>query len=687
MEDNKRNNQDFDFLDLFRNELAGNIQILEKGLSKLEYDYVQENVEVLIDTVQAIKRGAYRASFPVLVELLQAMEDIFFYVRREEQSLAPSRVDCLFQADAVFRSILRQEKKNVSAWLVERESYIHRVRRVLRDFLEEKGITPSDYQEKTENGRDEHELTREEAREDAAEEKEETSEVVAAMPDTEARQELLFKLTPSDTYFSTDMQESASQAGEEPEADEEIDAPVVSEEKPEASQEIIMPVVKEEEPETGEEINVPIVKEEEPEASQEITMPVVKEEEPETGEEIDTPVASEDVPVDGATKTEPLPEVNDRGALLTNAPLYSEHLLRLAAECLVQTRRFRRQYPIFEEMKGSDPAKTMAAYYSAKGVRQHLEYLTEQLCEEILLQSKVPIGQMAHQFSVKVSQVTAAWDEKVDFISEGDTVLLDARILTELSDVLWHFLHAVLIDSAGTPIEDENGEKRRLPISSLGLIAEEKMEMVWISLLIENYHLRESWATQQSGGPSQVSQKEVQNRWDILGDQVISSGGAMDCVLSEKGTEIILQLPVSFAMIPCLPVQIHGASYALPFAYVKRLFNSTKEILSKTSKGYEIIYGGERILCITGEEISPPSEKDSRHYDDDMIVVILKNRQMKYGLIVDATMEKESLVLYPLDHRLGSIRGVLGTAMMADGSPTLIVDVPALFAIVKDRIS
>jgi len=237
------------------------------------------------------------------------------------------------------------------------------------------------------------------------------------------------------------------------------------------------------------------------------------------------------------------------------------------------------------------------------------------------------------------------------------------------------------------PVAEDDDERRNISLGSLRLTAEERMEMVRISLFMENYHLHESWAAQQSDDPSQVSRKEVQKRRDVLRDRVIASGGTMDCVLSEKGTEIVLQLPAFFATIPCLPVQIQGASYALPLAHVEQSLNSAREILSKTNIGYEIIYDGEPTLCIAGEEVFPSSKTDNHHDGDDVTVVILKNGQMKYGFIVDTAMDKESLVLYPLDQRLGSIRGVLGAAMMADGSPTLIVDAHALFDMVKGGTS
>jgi two-component system sensor histidine kinase and response regulator WspE len=56
-------------------------------------------------------------------------------------------------------------------------------------------------------------------------------------------------------------------------------------------------------------------------------------------------------------------------------------------------------------------------------------------------------------------------------------------------------------------------------------------------------------------------------------------------------------------------------------------------------------------------------------------VVILGDRNARYGLIVDRFLGQSELVVQPLDARLGKIKDISAAALMEDGSPILIVDV------------
>ena len=648
------------FLDVFKKELTEKIQILEKGLSKLEYEYARENVDLLMDTIGAIKEKASFASFPVLVELAQAMEDVFVYVRHGELSLDPAQVDRLFQADAIFRSVLRQGNNNVSAWLVERDSYISRVMQSLWDFV------PTSHREKAINGKHERKLTRE-TREDA-EEKKAIPEAVASTPDVAPQEELAPKWE-----LTSAASVSPAAALELESREEEMTPAAIIEPEDTIPQEEPLPPLPDD--------FISAMREMEHHKEEGATD---REEEVADAEVGNMPDSSEDVK---EAEPAPEPDIDPYEPFLFGTPLYSDQLLRLAAESLVQTRRFRRRYPIFEEIKKADPAQqTMASYFSSKAVRQHLEFLTEELCEAIMLQNKVPLAAMIHQFSARISRLTAPWNRKVDFVTDDDAILLDARILTELSGALWPFIRAVLVDSVETPVENSDG-KRNFPVNSLLLAAEEKAEMIHLSLLIENYHFLEPGETGQDD-QFQTNQKAVQNMQAALCDQVVSLGGAIDCVPSEKGTEVIMQLPVSFSMVPCLLVQIQGESYALPLTHVERSLDSAREILISSNEGYTVVQDGEHVLCVSGQEIFPSLiPADDRQDNSEIAVIVLRDGQSRYGLIVDASMGKESLVLYPLDQRLGTIRGVLGTAMLADGSPTLIINAQELFSILKEKTS
>ena len=62
----------------------------------------------------------------------------------------------------------------------------------------------------------------------------------------------------------------------------------------------------------------------------------------------------------------------------------------------------------------------------------------------------------------------------------------------------------------------------------------------------------------------------------------------------------------------------------------------------------------------------------------DLPIVILGDRNARYGLIVDRFLGERELVVQPLDPRLGKIKDISAAALMEDGSPVLIVDVDDL---------
>jgi two-component system sensor histidine kinase and response regulator WspE len=60
---------------------------------------------------------------------------------------------------------------------------------------------------------------------------------------------------------------------------------------------------------------------------------------------------------------------------------------------------------------------------------------------------------------------------------------------------------------------------------------------------------------------------------------------------------------------------------------------------------------------------------------NDLPVVVLGDRNARYGLVVDRFLGERELVVQPLDARLGKVQNISAAALLEDGSPVLIVDV------------
>ena len=70
-----------------------------------------------------------------------------------------------------------------------------------------------------------------------------------------------------------------------------------------------------------------------------------------------------------------------------------------------------------------------------------------------------------------------------------------------------------------------------------------------------------------------------------------------------------------------------------------------------------------------------------------MPVVVLGDRNARYGLVVDRFLGERELVVQPLDARLGKVQDISAAALMEDGSPVLIVDVDDMVRSIEKLVS
>ncbi len=63
---------------------------------------------------------------------------------------------------------------------------------------------------------------------------------------------------------------------------------------------------------------------------------------------------------------------------------------------------------------------------------------------------------------------------------------------------------------------------------------------------------------------------------------------------------------------------------------------------------------------------------------EDLLMVLFSERSAKVGLVVDALLGEQDLVVRPLDRRLGKVPNLHAAAILDDGSPVLIVDLDDL---------
>ena len=143
-----------------------------------------------------------------------------------------------------------------------------------------------------------------------------------------------------------------------------------------------------------------------------------------------------------------------------------------------------------------------------------------------------------------------------------------------------------------------------------------------------------------------------------------------------KGTRFQMQLPLTLSVIRALLVEIAGEVYAFPLARIDHTLKLDKAAIELVESRQYFTANGQHISIVTANQVLELD--DAPHNNEVLSVIVIGDRNHRFGLIVDRFMGERNLVVRTLDPRLGNIRDISAAAFMEDGTPTLIVDVDDL---------
>jgi len=142
--------------------------------------------------------------------------------------------------------------------------------------------------------------------------------------------------------------------------------------------------------------------------------------------------------------------------------------------------------------------------------------------------------------------------------------------------------------------------------------------------------------------------------------------------LPNKGTTISIRLPLTLAIIQALLVRVGSLVYAIPIANIDSTLSISHDEIQNIQDREVIVIRGE-IIPITKlwETLQIPHDKAG----ESMNAVIVKVGNKKHGIIVDALIGQEDIVIKSLGKLFLDVKEFSGGAILGDGSIALILDV------------
>lgn len=352
------------------------------------------------------------------------------------------------------------------------------------------------------------------------------------------------------------------------------------------------------------------------------------------------------------------------------------------------------------EARGNDHVEELAETIS------HLGRITDQLQEEVMRIRMLPVGNVFHKFPRLVRDLAQKIGKKIELVIEGEDTELDRSVIDEINDPLIHLIrnavdHGIEMPeerrAAGKPevgqvkltarheqgriiltVEDDGHgiDAARLRATAIrkGLITEEEARELNEEKSLDLIFL--------SGLSTSKTVTDISGRgvgMDIVRNNIQRINGTISVETKfGYGSQFQIILPLTLAIVPTLLVKVDSIAFAIPLVMVAETLRLKKEDISTIrGKPVTLLRGKVLPLVEVCEAFDLCPARANKGYS---FVVVVHSGKQRVGLVVDAFMGEEEVVVKSLSALVGNIPGVSSAAILGDGQVALIVDVPGLLS-------
>ncbi|VVN19055.1 hybrid sensor histidine kinase/response regulator [Pseudomonas fluorescens] len=140
-----------------------------------------------------------------------------------------------------------------------------------------------------------------------------------------------------------------------------------------------------------------------------------------------------------------------------------------------------------------------------------------------------------------------------------------------------------------------------------------------------------------------------------------------------EGSRFHLEVPLTLSVVRSLVVEVGEEAYAFPLAHIERMCDLAPDDIVQVEGRQHFWHEGQHVgLVAASQLLNRPASQNS---GETLKVVVIRERDAVYGVAVERFIGERTLVVLPLDERLGKVQDISAGALLDDGSVVLIVDV------------
>ncbi len=331
---------------------------------------------------------------------------------------------------------------------------------------------------------------------------------------------------------------------------------------------------------------------------------------------------------------------------------------------------------------------------------KRMSFVTSELQMQVLKMRMIPVEKVFKKFPRIVRSMSRDLGKEVDLQIFGEETELDRSVVDEIGDPLIHLIRNAMDHGLESPDERIAAGKSR--VGTLVLAAVHEGNQIIISIKDDGRGIDTDRVGRKAIEKGLISEEQLaamsqREMFDLIflpgfstkdkATDLSGRGVGMDVVKtnikklnglieikSEKGqgSEFILRLPLTLAIIQSLLVEVEGEVYSIPLS-------SVLETIRVDQRKFHMI-GGQEVLKLRDmvlplvrlQKVFNVQQRYER--DDFCYVVVVGAADKRMGLVVTRLVGQQEVAIKSLGNYLANIPGIAGSTILGDGRVTLIVD-------------
>ncbi|CDG84520.1 hybrid sensor histidine kinase/response regulator [Janthinobacterium agaricidamnosum] len=326
------------------------------------------------------------------------------------------------------------------------------------------------------------------------------------------------------------------------------------------------------------------------------------------------------------------------------------------------------------------------------------------MVDEVLALRMRPFRDGINAFPRMVRDLARSLGKDVQLQIDGEDTLVDRDILAKIESPLNHMLRNAIDHGMETPMERIEAGKE--PLGTIRMDAKHRAGMLSIEISddgrgVNLEKIRQSVIGRKMASPAMAaalspselleflflpafSLKESANQLsgrgvglDIVHETIRQQNGTVRLESDPgRGFRALITLPLTQSIVRALVVDIKGEAYAIPIVKVESVVRVPQAAIHTLENKQFFDLKGEHLGLVSAAQVLELGDSDAGM--DELPVVVIGRGKQSYALVVDQIRGEQSLAVQAIDPIFGKMRDISAAALLDDGEPVLILDVPDL---------